>query len=239
MRRTVRRDVVGSIGVGVGLALGSVGAALVSVLAIGVVLQGLGLLGTDVAFVIQYTGVQLGFLVLAVAYLARQSDPWSYVNLRGPTGRDVGWIVAIPVLLGLVSIVMEPLLTALGVPLLEPSTMEIPNVLQQPALLALVFVWWFLVAAPAEELLFRGVIQGRLRETFGAGAGIGLAASLFVVPHVAFVLLEGGGLTTVFVQSLQTFAGGIVFGLAYERTGNLVVPSIGHALLWTTVFFAA
>lgn len=53
-----------AVAVGVGLALASVVAAIASVLGISLVLQALDLFGTDLAFIIQYTSVQVGFLVL-------------------------------------------------------------------------------------------------------------------------------------------------------------------------------
>lgn len=223
-------------GGGIGLALASVVVALVSVLAISLVLQALGLFGTGAAFIVQYTAAQVGFLPLALAYLSFRGR-WSSVGVRRPTVRDAGWILLIPVLLAGVSLVLEPLLSVLGLPPAEAPVVETPDVLEQPALLLLVFVWWYLVAAPSEELLFRGVIQGRLRETFGAASGVVLASLIFAIPHVAFVLIDGGGSVTVLTQAIQTFVGGLAFGAAYERTGNLVVPAVGHATMWTMVLF--
>lgn len=237
MRSAFSRSGLVAVGESVGLALSSCIAAVASALGIGVALQGFGLLGTDVAFVIQYTGVQVGFLALAAGYLVRKGDWKSYVDVRRPTARDIGWIAAIPTVMVGVSLVLEPLLVLLGLPSPDPPVMDSPDVLEQPALLLLVVVWWYLVAAPSEELLFRGIIQGRLRRTFTAGAGIGLAAIVFTIPHVVFVLLERGISIAVLTQFVQMLVGGLVFGIAYERTDNLVVPSVGHALMWSMILF--
>lgn len=122
-------------------------------------------------------------------------------------------------------------------PPVEPPVAERPDVFGQPWLLGVAFVWWFLIAAPAEELLFRGIIQNRLRVAFTVGPAITLAALVFVLPHTLFVLIDGGGHVTVLMQAMQTFAGGLVFAIAYERTDNLLVPSVGHAIMWTMVLF--
>jgi len=222
---------------GIGLALASVVVALVSVLAISLGLQALGWFGTGAGFVVQYTAIQVGFLPLALAYLSLRGRRWSSVDVRRPTVRDFGWILLIPILLAGVSLVLEPLLSVLGLPAAEAPATETPDVLDNPALLLLVFVWWYLVAAPSEELLFRGVIQGRLRETFGAASGVVLASLVFVIPHVAFVLIDGGVSVTVLTQAIQTFVGGLAFGAAYERTANLAVPAVGHATMWTMLLF--
>jgi membrane protease YdiL (CAAX protease family) len=221
----------------VALALASIVVALLSVLVISLVLQGLGLFGTDAAFIIQYTAVQAGFLPLALVYLSSRDRLHSYINIDRPTAQDVGWILLIPAVLVVASFGLEPLFTLLGLSVGGAPVPESPDVLEQPALLLLVFVWWFLIAAPAEELLFRGVIQGRLRETYRASLGVLLASLIFVIPHVAFVLIDGGGVGAISTQAVQTFVSGLVFGIAYERTGNLVVPAVGHGIMWTSLLF--
>ncbi|WP_162993854.1 CPBP family intramembrane glutamic endopeptidase [Halalkalicoccus subterraneus] len=94
-----------------------------------------------------------------------------------------------------------------------------------------VLIGWFGVAAPAEELLFRGIIQGRLRETFSPFSGILLAAVCFALMHVPVAALSAG--MTPASSFVETLVSGAIFGLAYECTGNLLVPSIAHAGLWT------
>ncbi|MBW2086149.1 MAG: CPBP family intramembrane metalloprotease, partial [Deltaproteobacteria bacterium] len=74
------------------------------------------------------------------------------------------------------------------------------------------------VAPLAEELFFRGIVYGFLRRW---GVIVALAAStlLFVLAHAG-----GPGLP------LMQIAGGIMFALAYELEGHLLVPVVIHAL---------
>lgn len=226
-----------AVGKGIGLALASVVAAGISVFVISLPLQAFGLFGTDIAFIIQFTSVQFGFLILAIIYLANKDEPWTYIKIYQPTIQDIGWIIAIPVLLVGVSYILEPALTNLGLPASELPVSETPNIIEQPSLLLIVFVWWYLIAAPSEELLFRGIIQGRLRETFTAGPAILFMSVCFMIPHTLLVVIDGSGAGAILMQSIQIFVSGLAFGIAYEKTGNLVVPSVGHAIMWTMVLF--
>jgi len=83
------------------------------------------------------------------------------------------------------------------------------------------------VVAPAEELLFRGAIQGRLRTRFGpvpaiAGASL-LFGSLHLTNYTGSVgpIIAGAGLIACI---------GAVFGALYEYTENLAIPIAVHAI---------
>lgn len=83
------------------------------------------------------------------------------------------------------------------------------------------------VIAPAEELLFRGAIQGRLRRTFGARGAVFGASLLFALPHA---LNFGGGYVTGAFAATVLFVVALLWGWAYERTGTLAVPILVHGL---------
>ena len=69
-----------------------------------------------------------------------------------------------------------------------------------------------------EELVFRGLTQGRLRE-HGAGPCAAVA-----VASVMFGLYHGSLRTDIYAAFM-----GLVFGFLYERTGRLAVAIAGHA----------
>jgi len=97
--------------------------------------------------------------------------------------------------------------------------------LQNPELLLWLVPLSVLVIAPGEEFLFRGVVQGRLREAFPARIAIPLTAALFALVHY-FSLTGGSGGRLIAIAIL--FLPSLVFGIAYERTQNLVVPILIH-----------
>jgi uncharacterized protein len=159
------------------------------------------------------------------------------VPLRWPTTSDLRWIAGGSAL-SLVALTVG----LLGVSIfgLAVGEHEIQGLgLDDPAIFILLIPLSLLLIGPVEELLFRGVVQGRLRQAFGAGAAITLAAVTFAALHV--MALSGpfaARFTTVAVLVLPS----LVFGLAYERTGNIAVPAIIHgiynATLLTLSYFA-
>jgi membrane protease YdiL (CAAX protease family) len=105
--------------------------------------------------------------------------------------------------------------------------------MENPEVLLILIPASVLIIGPGEELLFRGVVQGRLREALPASAAVGLAAALFAGVH--FLALTGSpGARLVAIVVL--FGPSLVFGAAYELTDNLVVPALIHGAYKATLF---
>lgn len=83
-------------------------------------------------------------------------------------------------------------------------------------------VLFFLVAGiigpVAEEILFRGIIYGFFRR-WGVLAALILSSAIFVLSH-----------STISVIPVPQIVGGIVFAIAYEKEGSLIVPITIHVL---------
>lgn len=218
------------------LTIGSVIAGIGAVLAVVVAIQVTSLPSTDTVQLLRSKAIQLGFLAVALAYLTIREFSWDSFSFRVPSLRGVAWIVAIPLLSVGAGFILEPLLAAIGIVQSPASTgLGIDDFGARPLLWIVVFIGWFIVAAPAEELLFRGIIQGRLRQTFEVVPGILLAAVCFGLMHVPVAALSSG--MEPISAFVETSVGGAIFGVGYERTDNLLVPSIAHAMLWTSGFF--
>ena len=104
---------------------------------------------------------------------------------------------------------------------------------QNPELLLLLIPLSILLVGPGEELLFRGLVQGILREAFGSVPAIVLASAIFAGIH--YVALSGGAgarLVTIAILLLPS----LVFGTAYEVRENLVVPALIHGTYNATLF---
>jgi membrane protease YdiL (CAAX protease family) len=172
-----------------------------------------------------------GYAAVALWY-ARRYD--LAIPVRRPTRRDAGWIVG-GTLVALAGVTASLLaLTALGIEA-APNAVgtfgeETPVVFLALAALSV------LAIGPAEELLFRGAIQGRLRESVGpVGAVLGAGALFASVHAFAVIGTLGATLTTVAV----IFVLSTVLGAAYERTRNVVVPALLHGLYNATLFVLA
>ena len=72
-----------------------------------------------------------------------------------------------------------------------------------------------LVVGIFESIFFRGFLQGRLVAMFGPGVGIAAAAGLYGLYHVGY----GMG----FDEMLFLFGLGVVYAIAYQLTGNLLI----------------
>ena len=75
-----------------------------------------------------------------------------------------------------------------------------------------------LVAAPLfEEFIFRGLIFGGLRRSFGVWPATLASAAVFAIVHPAIAIAP------VFVM-------GVCAALLYERTRSLLAPMLAHAV---------
>jgi membrane protease YdiL (CAAX protease family) len=84
-----------------------------------------------------------------------------------------------------------------------------------------------LLVGPAEELLFRGAIQGRLRRAFGPVGAIVITSLLFVPLHLP---TYSGSAIAIAAFMVIVFVASAVLGYVYERTGNLAINALIHGL---------
>ena len=92
----------------------------------------------------------------------------------------------------------------------------------------------FIFAAPAEELVYRGIVQGTLRQSFNLAGVVVAGGLLFGLMHVLVGLVTPGvGSLGALRWGITTALPGMVWGYAYERTENLAVTAITHAMTWT------
>jgi hypothetical protein len=170
---------------------------------------------------------QFGFLLVGYLY-ARYAAV--RVRLAVPSLRELGYTVAGIVGALALAVGLSALLSVLGlVPgsVIEDIAVEDPRFLLALAALSVVLV------APAEEFLFRGVIQTRLRKAFGPVGAVAGASLLFGSLHLANYV---GTIGPVIAGALLIACVGAVFGILYERTGNLVVPVVAHAVYNVVLF---
>jgi membrane protease YdiL (CAAX protease family) len=229
-----------TVGIAAGLGvLGIVFLAVVS-LVLGGVLLAAGASGAILLVVGTVIGQYVGFGGLAVGYLRRRGFEWeqirSYLGVRIPTLREVGVLVA-----GYVAIIILVIVVAgiASVFLPEPADNQAAETtMENPEIVPAMILVMFLVVGPMEELLYRGIVQNRLRERFSAAPAIAIASAIFAVVHViALAGSPSGMLVTVFIL----FFPATVFGAVYEYTGNLVIPwllhSIHNSVIVTLIFF--
>jgi len=216
------------------------GIALLAVSAVGalVIIHGFELLQTALGFesfaLTFLVGGGLATLWLGVFGLAylRFRPVRVYYGVRWPTLRDAGWIVGGVVLSVIVAVLVEIVVIPFGDG--GATTISSAAAVSNPLLIYSIFLVGNLVfIAPIEEFLYRGVIQGRLRESFGPVAAISITSIGFALGHIPSYWFGGSELVSVSVGGalLGIAAGGIVLGAIYEWTESLLIVSIIHGLL--------
>jgi hypothetical protein len=146
------------------------------------------------------------------------------VPLAVPTRADLRYVGGGTVFALVVALALSYALSLLG--LVSGSIIEDVGVRDPTFFLALAVLSVILVA-PVEELLFRGVIQGRLRGRFGPRSAIAGSSLLFGAMHLSNYT---GSVPPIVAGASLIAVIGAVFGALYERTGNLAVPILVHAV---------
>ncbi len=179
-------------------------------------------------FLVQVVSLQgIGFPLVSLAYLRWRGLDATFLRVRRPSLRDVGLAVA-----GLVGVFVLVSLSVQAIQLLDLPAAQRGDaeLLRQPAVALAAIPVMLLIVGPGEELLFRGVIQTTLTERFSAPAAIVLANLAFAPAHLLVYLGTGTSASAVAVSLSVLFFPGLVFGVVYERSDNLVVPALSHGL---------
>jgi len=226
------RTVLAATGLGVGgFAFASV---LVTVASLALIVAGVPLTERPTLLLGLSTVVGQGvaFGALALAYLRYTGRGLGFVRARVPTLRDVAWSIGglLALLGGLVAI--SAVFASLGV---ESASNAVEQYAEQdPGIYLFLIPMSFLFIGPGEELLYRGVVQGRLREVFGPAIAIGAASVIFAGIHI-FSLQGQGKLAYLAILLVLS----PILGFAYEATENLAVPSLIHGAFNAVQFYGA
>ncbi|MEY7849327.1 lysostaphin resistance A-like protein [Natrarchaeobius sp. A-rgal3] len=177
----------------------------------------------------------LGFALAGGIYLAATDRGWSYVDWRMPTGR--GWIYVLVGIVGSIAFyfLVSILVQLLSLPTTDNQVMEYVAGDQTMILVMILIVFFF--NAPAEEFLFRNVIQKRLYDAFTRMQAVVVASLIFALVHIPAYLAASGDLLSIGPDALfattvslaVVFGGSLIFGYLYAKTDNLVVPTAAHA----------
>lgn len=163
---------------------------------------------------------QVGFLLVAYVYARRRG---LRVETAVPSARGMGYGLGGALAAVVVAVALSTALQRLD---LVPGSVIGDAATADPTVLVGLAVLSVVVVAPVEEFLFRGVVQGRLREAFGPVGAVAGSSLLFGSVHLGNYT---GALAPVVAGALLIACVGVVLGALYERTGNLAVPVVAHA----------
>lgn len=214
-------------GMGVGLV------ATVIVLSV-VTVADLGLSET-VRNIVLMLPLQIGGLAgTAAAFLWANDRGLGYVRLRKPSLKQVG--IAFGSIFAMIAAVVAVtvVLQSLGQQAAEHATTQ--QIQSDPRLALYMIPVALFVIGPCEEFLFRGVIQTKLTESWGARGGVVVASGIFSIVHVPSYGGLSAGLSQLVITLSVLFALALILGTIYEKTENLVVPIVAHGFYNAVLF---
>jgi CAAX amino terminal protease family. len=173
----------------------------------------------------------LGFGGVAVGYLRYRGQSIRYVGLHWPSLRHIFLALGGYISSFILAMSAAVLITLTGTEAASNSAAEAGRA--NPEILLFLIPASFLLIAPGEELLFRGIVQSTLREILSAPLAIVLASCIFAAIHY-FSLMGAprARLVSIAVLVLPT----LIFGSVYEITDNLTVPILTHGAYNATLF---
>ena len=136
---------------------------------------------------------------------------------RGVRDGTLALLAAIP-LVTAADLLWEPFLKLAGLPLARQELVDMFLAVKSPLVFGWMVVVALVVAPVGEEIAFRAGLYRYLRGRAPQWVALAVSASLFAAVHGNWV------------SFLPLFVLGVVFALAYERTGLIAVPIVAHAL---------
>ncbi len=214
--------------VGVAVAGFVVGIVFTFVAAAALLAAGISIFEEQLLAIVVQTLMLQGFAFFSVAlgYIYFSRYGFDMLWLRMPTLSDVIWTVLGLVGLFVALIALNLVLMTFGIESAEHGIIELGG--ENPEILLVMIPLSILLIGPGEELLFRGVIQRILVDRFGIWSGILVASVIFAVAHVMALIAAD---TTQLLTTLGIYVAlSLILGGLYEKTENLVVPSVIHGL---------
>ena len=225
-----------AIGVGVGLGIAGIGVALVLVLLSGLGLSLAGVTITPVLSIVLSLLLTQGvaFLGVGYLYLRERGIPVRSIGVRLPSIKEFGIVIGALVLSFVYLIAVSQLLQTTGT---ETADNQVSSLaMENPEIVLYLLPGSFLLIGPGEELLFRGVVQNRIRESFSAVPGVIIASAIFAAIHVGSLVAAQPSAVLATVGVLM--GPSLILGGIYEYTRNLVVPILVHGTYNAIIFLS-
>lgn len=192
----------------------------------------LDLIAGRVARTVLFDAVLVGVVLL---FLVQTGRGIGFIDVNWPGKRDLAYAIAGFVALSVGWFVIVVLVSVLGLPSTDNQIVQ--GAEQQPELLLVLIPLQFLAVAPAEELFNRNLLQKYFYGTFSRPAAIVVASGLFSSAHLFSYLGPSGSSAAGTLVSISTvLVLGLVLGAVYERTDNVVVPTLAHGAYNASLF---
>ncbi|MEF8800686.1 MAG: type II CAAX endopeptidase family protein [Halolamina sp.] len=226
-----------AIGVGIGVGVLGMLVSLVLLLATGLTLSTAGVeIGPVVSIGLTLFLTQgLSFMGVGYLYLRRREISLASIGVRLPSLRGLGVAVGALLLSMIYLMAASQVIQYFGAETAENNVVQMG--MENPEILLLLIPGAYLFIGPGEELLFRGVVQNRIREVFPPVSGVVVASIIFVAIHLP-ALSFGAPLSAKLTSLVVLMGPSLILGGIYEYTDNLVVPILVHGSYDALLFIA-
>lgn len=186
-------------------------------------LSGLGVATDGTAGQLATTVLQFAAFVAVVGLFLAGANDRDLLSLSVPDPRDLALGLGSVVVLLVVQYGLLLGLSSLGI--LPVQNRAIDPSSHAPAYFLWMVLLSVLVVGPAEELLFRGAVQGLLKRAWGMWPALVGASLLFGLVHFN---VGSGSVTAKLAYAAIACLLGLMLGYLYEYSENLVVPALAH-----------
>lgn len=169
---------------------------------------------------------------ITLVFLSSTDRGLDFLDFRRPEVRDLAYVGVgfVALLAGQVLVVV--FVSVLGLP--STSNRIVEGAGQRPELLLALIPLQFLAVAPAEELFNRNLLQKYFYGAYSRPVAIVVASGVFSTAHL--FSYSGDSAAGTLVSMVAVLILGVVLGVVYERTENIVVPMLVHGLYNATLF---
>lgn len=176
----------------------------------------------------------VAFFGVGYLYLRSRGIPFRSLGFRLPSLKQLGLVIGALVLSMGYLVVVGTIIQQTGT---ETADNQIADMaMDNPEIVLYLLPGSFLLIGPGEELLFRGVVQNRIREAFTAVPGIIIASIIFASIHITSLVTAD---PSAVLTSLTVLLGpSLLLGALYEYTKNLVVPILVHGTYNAIIFLS-
>jgi membrane protease YdiL (CAAX protease family) len=191
----------------------------------------------NVDMLISNAALIAGSVSVLYTYFRYTDKTYRFLDIRMPSAKALGIAVLGAVALLVAATALEQVFQLFNITPSEHQIYKLATAEEggfAPQFLLVMIPLAILVIGPAEEVVYRGLIQKSLYSDFSDNAAVVLTSAIFAFVHFPAYLTSTVGnaaitISTVFVLSL-------VLGKIYAETENLVVPSLSHGLYNAALF---
>jgi len=182
-------------------------------------------------------GLLMGAITTTALFFQFTDHRYQFLRVRTPTSKEILLVLGSVVVLLAGAMGLEFLLGLLNLGTSDHQIYEAFTTPESPAdptiLLALIPIS-ILIIGPCEELIFRGLVQGSLYQSFDRQYAVLVTSVIFAVIHFPAYLTAtvAGAISTLLIVLFLS----LILGWLYETTDNLILPSLAHGIYNAVLF---